>query len=210
MTHFQSDHADEELRRIDAFHEAGHAVAAFLNGNGSRIVHISMLPSNGYEAHIRIAMGHEWRRLRERGSDPTDHRALYRLATREAIYCFAGPAAAHRCRVAKEPHWFDKLVESYEVAMETDGDFDEPLHLARSVCQSEGHAWAFLRRCASWSDELLAVPRVQQTVLALATVLEQFGIVDGGAAFGIMKHVWGRGDVVPIFDLGCKWRRRMT
>jgi hypothetical protein len=204
------DTYDRDHIREHAFHEAGHAVVEFLLGRArGHLVHISMRGDHAVAARVRRERCMDVMFLHQlRGPIADDQHAFARaMAVREAVQCFAGPAAEWEATGDPDDHWFSHLCKAADY--EENSDFDDALLFARKVTNSEGKAWLLLRRIAAWTDELLSLPRVWKTVESLANSLHHGIEMPGAVACEIMERAWGGDHRLPIFTLGRKWRRRM-
>jgi hypothetical protein len=201
---------DAEHATANAHHEAAHAVSYFICGMpAEHLVHISMIGDDDTVARIRRTHCIDALLLSsiEPATVPPELADVYRRAAiRESVFGFAGPAADNRFKNGSDD-WFQDMCDNGLYLENT--DFSRPLEYATNILRTGGLAWHLLRTAARWTDELLDVPRVWNTITALANRLAVGKIMPGHKAFGIMESAWGgSASSIPVLDLGIRWRRR--
>src|SRR4051794_29747786 len=102
------DQFDREHIREHAIHESGHAVVEFLYGRAwGHLVHISLRGTNERAGYVRRERCMDVRSLRSLKSVPEAQREFFRrMAIREGMMCFAGPAAEAKAFPDDGADWF--------------------------------------------------------------------------------------------------------
>jgi hypothetical protein len=198
--------------REHAHHEAGRAFMEFFLGRADRtLIQIDMRAFRNSPACVRR---HPSPDLEALLSDVIfddaltigGHKRNRRVAIREAMVCLAGPAAGWKVAGDPDGHWFHEL---WEIGEDHDRDLKLALRCARNAVNGERQARQLLSHAARWTDELLEIPRVWNTVEALAKHLPHGKRLSGAKAARLMRQTWGEDDSYPLLFMGPKWLRRM-
>lgn len=196
-----------------AYHEAAHCVLPFLLRHRGSIDYIDMGCKKDKFACVSLK----------------SVTISKKTARREMISVLLGPAAEQKRR--------GKLFESGEILLRRstprghiyfesqawDGDENQVQSLAAMSLGYRTHDWMdredaqdvmnkisrVMVRCATWTVELIAEPRVWQVVSGLADRLEPEMVMDGATAWKIMEESWGECSGLPLKKLGRKWSRRL-
>lgn len=200
-----------EEKRIDAYHEAGHAAVHWMFGNSNNIRFIDMrgnLDGRAFVSAKRWNLGK---------FDLTDSltRCFVALNTkRDVMNCLAGYAAENRIRPSDYDHWLDEQLDMNgcdwsEGNPKDPHDVARALRAAKNLRGDNGNAWRFLRQMASWTDDALSHPRLWDVVATLAERLAGVKArMSGAVACRIMDKAWGDEATLPYMDMGRRWRRR--
>ena len=200
-----------EEKRIDAYHEAGHAAVDWMFGNSNNIRFIDMrgnLDSRAFVSAKRWNLGK---------FDLADSltRCFVALHTKQDVMnCLAVYAAENRIRPSDYDHWLDEQLDMNgcdwsEGNPKDPHDVARALRAAKNLRGDNGNAWRFLRQMASWTDDALSHPRLWDVVATLAERLAGGKArMSGAVACRIMDKAWGDETALPYMDMGHKWRRR--
>ncbi|MGA2440769.1 MAG: hypothetical protein ABSH08_07410 [Tepidisphaeraceae bacterium] len=187
-----------------AHHEAGHAVASFLLGEGDAVKYISML-AMGKRGGCTMSSGR---------IDPfcAEKWSLSRRAKgyREVFHSMAGCAAQSKFE-SWRPNCLTMLWDVHKHAATPEGDDFElawkGAEFAQRVADGRGTS-LILEKIGGWADEVFDDPRVWKTTTALAAKLKYGVRMTGKDACRIMRRAWGGDETIPIVALDSKWIRR--
>ncbi len=174
------------LRRT-AFHEAGHAVMAFVRGEV--VLHASVVP----DAHSRGRIRQERPLLR---STPTSTPAQRALGLGQVEFLLAGPAAEahHLALLESHPDPLSRGIEHFEATAAGQLDIKEAVRLAKSISFSRAEArhlvhFLHLRVAGRFSSHNL----IWRAVESLAFALVEHREFDGSHAHWLIhKALAGR------------------
>jgi hypothetical protein len=197
-------------RRLKAYHESGHAVGLFLIGQAAEIEYISMQPNDKFMAFVeqRVSLDLAEIIALARSRVPRIRQRFRRLARQRIFVSLTGPAAEYRlmcldCPAVSKCDWMPKLGEHTQLWEYPGGDYHQALWMARAV----GHTTETLKWTAGRALELMAMPRVWQTVAALAKSLRFADQISGDDARQIMSEAYGADEGIPLRSLGVRWAR---
>jgi hypothetical protein len=184
----QSTESDLKLRIRTAFHEAGHAAAAFAVGKCSCIKSISI--EKDAESCGRVVLFCEDKKFIPLSQVPYSPALLsrgsaYPKAARNAkLYCMAGPLAEMKLRGVSDIDEVLSLIKS-----EDEGS-DYRLTIQLGFPASAKQTVAFIKREIARARKVVDKPRVWDTIKALADELLKRDILEGEDACEIMRKAW--------------------
>ena len=197
--------AQTENRRAIAFHEAGHAVAAWLFGEIP--IQITVLNEAMDVARGRlgsVAVDSPIGLFSVIDAMNRDSRAGRQCAARAIVGFMAGPCAEGIC--TSNHYWYREMVALRNIE---GSDAHWVLEFAAQVYLPEARRHQrWLATLRDWTQELLSAPRVWTVVETLALQLTATDVLDDLDAMIVMDEAWGTQDAIPIESLGARWRRR--
>jgi hypothetical protein len=200
---------ETQLRRRAAYHEAGHAAILWMFASHHDLHFIDMRGYGGFTAFVRVD-----RVLWFQGcelQDKTTKRVATLAAQKYVMYDLAGFAAEARFDGHSGSVWLDDLLDMDEWECDDTHDVHRAVQVSNALCGDNGHAWRFVKRMASWTDEALAEPRLWAVVESLAERLQMVKTrISGSRVADVMAKAWGEPSGLPWKKMGTKWRRRLT
>ena len=193
-----------EIRRLSAYHEAGHAVMLWFTGRREDLRSVDMRPK--LAGHARVNCGGV-------SGQPSFIAGLPKglaraFATRAVMFSLGGPGAENRAG-ENWPDWLGDLWESGDWESNPHCDLAQAVQVSKVIERHTGRAERFLFQVAGYVDEAMRIPRVWHAVELLAKRLQTVKSMSVARVDQMIDAAWGGPDWVPCVSLGRKWRRRV-